>query len=157
MRTYTLVRVGLWSLLKIGFLISWIVSFLPIALLTIVFTRTVAALTAWLSTLVYHVRLPLPGDFGFDLNLVDLLHLQGLIDSLNRWVVVGIIPLFMVILVLTSLVAVLGGLATVLGGLVFNLFSRLSGGIQVTLSEKDLQPGKDLVAAPDRDSVSTDP
>jgi hypothetical protein len=135
MRTYTLYKISLWSLLKIGFLVGWIVSFLPVALLAFVFFKLVSTLAGWLSGLVYQVRLPLPGNFGFDLNLVELLKLQGLMEQLQAWQAFGFIQTVLIVLLVTSLVALFWGLIAAAGGLVFNLISWAAGGVKLTLAE----------------------
>jgi hypothetical protein len=140
MKNYTLYKISLWSLLKVGFLVGWVASFLPVALFFLMFFKIVSALAAWLSGLVYQIRLPLPGNFGFDLNLVELLKLQGVVDQLQTWGAVGFIPTILIVLLVTSLFALFWGFVAAAGGLVFNLISKAIGGIQLTLSDQDKQP-----------------
>jgi hypothetical protein len=139
LKNYKLYHISAWSLLKIGFLIGWIASFPPIALTVMIFIRGVAAFSDWLGGLVYKIRLPIPGNFGFDINVVELLQLQDFYQRLQGWAVVGLIPALVIVLVLTSLLAVFWGIIAALGGVVFNLLSRAIGGIQVTLSEEAAQ------------------
>jgi hypothetical protein len=139
LKNYKLHHISAWSLLKIGFLIGWIASFPPIALAVTIFFRGAAALSAWLGGLVYTIRLPIPGNFGFDINVVELLKLQDFLNRLQGWAVVGILPGFLIVLVLTSLLALFWGIIAALGTAIFNLLSSAIGGIQVTLSEEAIQ------------------
>ena len=147
MKTYTLYKISLWSLLKVGFLVGWVASFIPVALVFFIFFKIVSGLANWLSGLVYHIGLPLPGDFGFDLNLVELLKLQGVVDQLQTWSAVGLIPTILVVLLVTTLIAIFGGLVVAASGLLFNLISRVIGGIQLSMSDENIQLGR--LTAPD--------
>jgi len=139
LKIFKLHHISAWSLFKIGFLVGWIASFPPIALAVMIFFRGVAALSAWLGGLVYNIRLPIPGNFGFDINVVELLKLQDFYDRLEGWAAVGLITTLLIILMMTSLLALFWGIMAALGGAIFNLFSRAIGGIQVTLSEEAIQ------------------
>jgi hypothetical protein len=141
MKTYKLYQVSLWSLLKIGFLVGWIGSFLPVAVLFFFFFKMISALTGWLSGLVYELRLPLPGNFGIELNLIEILKLQGLLDWLQTWDAIGFIPAILLVLFITSLAALFWGLVVAAVGLVFNLISKASGGVEITLAEQNSKDG----------------
>jgi hypothetical protein len=140
MRQYLLYKISAWSLFKIGFLIGSIASFLPIAIVALLFFRIVSGLAGWLGGLVYRIELPLPGNFGFDINVVELLKLQQAYDWLVQWAAVGAIPLMLLILLVTVLLGLFWGMIAALGAFVFNLLSRIIGGIQLSLSEVALQP-----------------
>jgi hypothetical protein len=137
--TYTLQRVSLWSLAKVGFFIGWIVSFLPIAFFSFLFFQAADVLAKWIGSLVYRIRLPLPGDFGIDLNLVEILKLQNILGRLQGWAAIGAIQAFILVFLLTCLAALLWAIVIGLAGLIFNLISRAIGGIQVTLIPTNLQ------------------
>lgn len=141
MKTYKLYQVSLWSLLKIGFLVGWIGSFLPVALLSLFFLKMISALTGWLSGLVYELRLPLPGNFGIELNLIEILKLQGLLNWLQTWDAIGFIPAVLLVLFITSLAALFWGLVVAAAGLVFNLISKAAGGVEITLAEQNSKDG----------------
>ena len=145
MKTYTLYKVSLWSLLKIGFLVGWIASFLPVALISFLFFKLVSTLAGWLSGLVYQVRLPLPGNFGFDLNLVELLKLQGFMERLQAWQAIGFLQTALIVLLVTSMAALFWGIVVAAGGFVFNLISKATGGVEITLAED--QPASNLLAS----------
>jgi hypothetical protein len=132
---FTLYRISPWSLFKISFLVGWIATFLPVAFLITLVLRLAVILANWLGGLVYQVRLPIPGNFGFDINVIELLHLQNFYERLDRWALVGGLQALVIILVLTSLIALFWGLVATIAGLVFNLFSRAIGGIGITLAE----------------------
>jgi hypothetical protein len=145
MKNYILYKISLWSLLKIGFLVGWIVAFLPVALVAFVFFKLVSTLAGWLSGLVYQVRLPLPGNFGFDINLVELLKLQGLMERLHTWQSFGLFQTLLAVLLVTSLIALFCGIVAATGGLVFNLISKATGGVRLTVAEESL-PGEGLAS-----------
>ena len=135
MKSYILHKVSLWSMAKVGFLVGWIASFLPIALIFFVFFTVVNALSTWLNGLVYHIKLPLPGNFGFDINVIELLKLQSFVDQLNGWAATGFISTLIIVILLTSMVAVFWGLVATLSGLIFNLISKAIGGVRLVVSE----------------------
>lgn len=137
-KTYTLYRISPWSLMKIGFLVGWIASFLPVAFITALFFRLAAALAKWLGGLVYQVRLPIPGNFGFDINVVELLKLQHVLDRLQGWAVIGAIQIILFILLITTVIGLFWGFIAALVGLVFNLISYAIGGIDLTLKEEQI-------------------
>ncbi len=141
MKKYKLYKVSLWSLLKIGFLVGWIGSFFPVALLSFVFFKIISTLATWMSGLVYELRLPLPGNFGVDLNLVEILGLQGFMDRLQTWEAIGFLQTVLIVLIITSLAALFWGLIAAAGGLVFNLFSKAAGGVEITLAEENPNGG----------------
>jgi len=134
-KNYILHKVSLWSIAKIGFLVGWIASFLPIAVVFFAFFTAINALSNWLNGLVYHIKLPLPGNFGFDINVIELLKLQGFADRLNGWAAMGLFTTIIIILLLTSLAAVFWGFLAVLSGLIFNLISKTIGGVRLVVSE----------------------
>ena len=140
MKQYRLYKISAWSLFKIGFLIGSVASFLPIALVSMLIFRIVSGLADWLGGLVYRIELPLPGNFGFDINVVELLKLQQAYDWLVQWAAVGAIPLLFLVLLITALFGLFWGVIAALGAFVFNLLSRATGGIQLSLSEVELQP-----------------
>jgi hypothetical protein len=137
-KTYTLYRISPWSLMKIGFLVGWIASFLPVAFITALFFRLAAALAKWLGGLVYQVRLPIPGNFGFDINVVELLKLQHVLDQLQGWAVIGAIQIILFILLITTVIGLFWGFIAALVGLVFNLISYAIGGVDLTLKEEQI-------------------
>lgn len=138
MKNYRLYRVNPWSTFKLGCLAGWLTAFLPVAGLGWLAVKTASALASWLQGLVYRIELPLPGDFGFEINGIELLHLQEIYNRMAEWAGVGGLTLFLLILLTTSVFGLLAGATAALISLVFNGFSRATGGIEVTLSEKDL-------------------
>lgn len=144
-KTYILHHVSLWSLFKIGSLVGFITSFIPLMSIVYLFVRLVSSLAEWLGGLVMHLRLPLPGDFGIDLNLIELLKLQGFYESLQKWASVGGFSAFLIALLLTLLAALFWGLIAVFAGIVFNLLGSAIGGIQFTMSEQVSVPSPTLI------------
>ena len=138
MKNYRLYRVNPWSTFKLGCLAGWLAAFLPVAGLGWLAVKTASALASWLQGLVYRIELPLPGNFGFEINGIELLHLQGIYNRMADWAGLGGFTLFVLILLTTSIFGLLAGATAALVSLVFNGFSRATGGIEVTLSEKDL-------------------
>lgn len=124
--------------MKIGFLVGWLASFLPVAAFIFLFVRMAASLADWLAGMVYRIRLPLPGDFGFDINVVELLHLQEALSRLEGWAAIGGLVLFLLILLVTSLFGLFWGIIAAVAGVVFNLLSRATGGVELTLAENQL-------------------
>jgi len=135
MNTVRLTHISPWSLLKIGFLISWITTLPIVAFLAFLFFRAVTGLAHWLGGLVYQVRLPL--NIGFDINVIDLLKLQEFYDRLQGWAVLGVLPTLFLVLLITTMFALFWGFVAALCGWVFNLLSRTIGGIEVTLAESN--------------------
>jgi hypothetical protein len=142
MKNYTLYKIRLWSLAKVGFLVGWAASFFPVALASFMFFKLVDALATWLSGQVYRLSLPLPGNFGIDINLVELLKLQGLMARLDTWNSIGFIATILIVLLVTSFLALFWGLVVVAGGLLFNLISQAIGGIQFSMTEEKPAPDR---------------
>lgn len=137
MKTYTLHNVHLFSLFKIGFIIGLVFSCLPVTFLAAIILKTVNALENWMSGLVYNLRLPLIGDLS--INVVELLHLQGFYAGVQRWTLFGSLNIVLVVLLVLAALAAAVGLLTVLAGLIFNLLSRITGGIQLDISETAIE------------------
>lgn len=136
MNHYRLTHINPWSLLKIGFLVSWIAALPFVAFLTFLIVRMITSLANWLGGLVYQLRLPLIGNL--DINVLELLNLQVFYDRLQGWAIVGILPTLFMVLLVTTLIALFWGCVAALSGWVFNLLSRVTGGIEMTLAEREM-------------------
>jgi hypothetical protein len=139
MKTYILYRLSAWSLFKIGFLVGWIASFLPIASGAYILMRIVTGVANWLGNMVYQFTVPLLGNI--DINVVEMLGLQQFYANLANWATIGTITLCFIILLLTSLAALFWGVIAALAGLVFNLLSHAIGGVRLTMAEESVQVG----------------
>lgn len=122
--------------MKIGFFVGSVLSFIPLMTVIYVLIRLVSTVAGWLSALVYNLRLPLPGNFGIEVNVIELLKLQDFYESLLNWAALGGFSAFLIALLLTFLAGLFWGLLAALGGVVFNLIGKVVGGIQVTMAEE---------------------
>lgn len=138
MSTVRITRINPWSLFKISFLVSWITALPFVAFTAFLILRSITGLVAWLGGLVYQVRLPLLGNLGFDINVLELLKLQDFYTRLQGWAVLGILPTLILIGLAATLIALFWGCVAALSGWVFNLLSRAAGGIEVTLTKQEI-------------------
>lgn len=139
MKTYTLHRINLLSLFKFGFVTGLIAAFLPIGLGMIVSWTVATAVSNWLNGLAYVIPLPIPGVSDISIRGVDLLQAGGFLDLLEIATAMGWLQVFLWIFVLTITAGLWTGLIAVLSGAAFNLLARLSGGLQMSLSEDGVQ------------------
>jgi hypothetical protein len=140
MRNYKIHRVGLFSLLQFGCLIGFFISFLPITVLSLLVIRLMTNLVNWMGGLVYRIPLPLLGDIGIDISVVELLHLANFYDSITKWAALGTLEILAIILLFSAAAAVVVGILTLIGGLIFNLLCAITGGLKVVLSEDAVIP-----------------
>jgi hypothetical protein len=142
MKNYRLHRVGLLSLLQFGCSIGFFISFLPITALALFAIRLMTGLMNWLNGLVYRLQLPLLGDLGIDISIVELLHLGNFYDSAVKWASLGALEILAIVLLLSAAAAVLIGILTLFGGLIFNLLCALTGGLKIVVSEETVKPSQ---------------
>ena len=137
MKHYILHRFGLFSLFKYGFIVGVTVLFAPIIVATFSLWKIVIDLAAWLKDLI---SITLPVVIPITINGLELLRLKAAYEFLNG---LANIPWWQVLffaILLTAVFALFNAFAWVIAGWIFNGLSFLSGGLEVTLSEKNLQP-----------------
>jgi hypothetical protein len=132
-KQYTIHHIDSYSLLKIGGILGFIVSFVPITATIFGVLRLVNIVIGWMEGMVYQLRLPLIG--GLDINVVELLHLTGMLEALQNISVIGGLGAIFLAILLSLLAAIFWGFIAVIAGAIFNLLSKATGGIQVSMSE----------------------
>jgi hypothetical protein len=142
MKIYTLHSVSPLSLFKFGFFIGAIISFLPLLLVILFLLNLANKLFFWLGNLGTSptIQLPIIGVIPIDINILQLLGLQDFYTRLDSFIAIGAIQALLLTLLLTLASAIFIAVLTLLAGLAFNLISAVTGGLQVTLSEKALRP-----------------
>jgi hypothetical protein len=139
MKTYTLHRLDLFSLFKFGFFSGLIASLPPICILTLLAWSIVVSMAKWLGNLTYTIPIPFPGISGISVDGVELLHARDLLTILEVWAALSWLRGMLLVVGLTFAAGLWMGLTAVISGLAFNLLAALSGGLQMTLSERVLQ------------------
>ena len=130
---YRIRRVGLGSLSKFGCLLGALVSFLPSLILgyggVVLASGLRSLLEGWERAQIHVLGQAIPIDVIALLNLESLLRTARTVDSLSS-------TLFILVVVLGT---VLGGLLFLLvgdvGGWIYNLVARMTGGLEVELTE----------------------
>jgi hypothetical protein len=141
MKIYTLHSVSPLSLFKFGFSIGLIISFLPILLVILFLFNLANKLLVWLGNLGTSptIQLPIIGEIPIDINILQLLGLQDFYTRLDSFIAIGAIQALLLTILLTLASAIFIAVLALLAGLAFNLISAVTGGLQVTLSEKALR------------------
>ena len=141
MKRYTLHSISPFSLFKFGFFIGLIVSFLPLLVVILFLLNLANKLLEWLGNLVTNptISLPIIGEIPLDINILQLLGLQDFYTRLESFIAIGALQALILTIFLTLATATFIAVLTLMGGLAFNLISAVTGGLQVTLSEKALR------------------
>lgn len=137
---YRIKRIGLGSLSKFGCLLGALVSFVPSLILgcggVLMVSRLRSLLEGWESAQIHVLGQAIPIDVIALLNLESLLRTARAADSLS-W------ALFVLLVIAGSVV---GGLLFLLvgnlAGWIYNLVARLSGGLEVELTEARQSRGR---------------
>lgn len=136
MKTQTLHRISLLSLLKFGFFVGLVTTFFPNLALILVSWWILRWFVDWLTSLTYSFSLPVPGLADIEVQVVELLKVQDLVDQLETLADAGWLPVFLLVLGATLAAGGFFALLSVLAGAIFNLVSYLSAGLEFTLAEK---------------------
>ena len=141
MKKYTLHSINPFSLFKFGFFIGLIVSFLPLMLVFLFLLNLATKLFSWLGNISSNptINLPIIGNIPIDINVLQLLGLQDFYNHLNTFVAIGALQVLLFTIFLSLAFAIFIALMSLLAGLIFNLISAVTGGLQVTLSEKGVR------------------
>jgi len=139
MKKYTLHRFGLISLIKFGFITGLIASFPVIGFLIICGWRTAINLWEWLITyeIVIPFRLLMMDEIT--LNARQMLRGWEPLNYLETIANLGWLQIILYIFVFTLLAGIWTALVGAASGLGFNLLAWLTGGLQISLSEVEVQ------------------
>lgn len=133
MRTIRLYRVGLFSTFRFGVVLGFILSFLPSVLFTFIVFWAASLLTGWLSNL--RTSLPLPGNFSLPISTIDLLGLQGLLQTLEAITRMAAWQVAFLGMFLWLGSALVTGLLALVAVAIFNLISGTAGGIELVVED----------------------
>jgi hypothetical protein len=140
MKTYTLHRFGLFSLLKFGFVTGLVASFPVISFMVISAWRTAINFWDWLVN--FEIVIPLRLLLADEISISALEMLRGWppIETLEAIAGQNWLQIILYILILTFLAGVWTALVGFFSGLAFNLLAWLTGGLQLKMSGGDDQP-----------------
>jgi hypothetical protein len=113
------------------------VLFAPITVATFLLWKIVIDIAAWLKELI---SITLPAVIPITINGLELLKLKAAYEFLSGFANIPWWQVLFFAILATVMFALLTAFAWVIAGSIFNGLSFLSGGLEVTLSEKNLQP-----------------
>lgn len=138
MKFYRVHRVGLFSTFRFGLILGFILNFVPVLLVTLLLFWGANLLADWMAGL--RSSIPLAGGLELPVNTIELLGLQGALQTLEGLARMASWQVALLGLLFWMGSAVLTGLLAGLVAAIFNVISTAAGGIELVLEENALAP-----------------